>query len=675
MHQIRRWPMRLLLLCGFTAAAVTSNEATTKLLQDLDAIVQEEEARNLVMPLTENLKALDSKVIEKVILKQWWTLAQEIVAKSHVQKVDLSFGVRKAVRSLKDEADELLRTLNPKYGTAQQVSPAFQWAQNDTSVFLTIKYTVRWNAPGALEVTDPSVNMTGNIFNFTGLGKHSNNKYKYFLSLDLFDNIDAEVSVWSAASVGKLSVTLRKKWARKWPRLLNDKKLKIGNMHVWMDMQEKLSSTLSGFSTVSQSPVTCAKIDKLYCVVADSCKKPDACNTCGSKDQADFEDGICAGKPVEKASLSFSDGDMDEHQLGGDIIITKAKSEFDVDTYTVYWGKDDRSRLEDASGNPLPAIGQAKSNMVEPKIHMSYNTIMPDSATHLLVFSSNKYGEHATPGSELLTDASLPKAKPLGVEFTDEDGDRGSVSGTIKVQMPEDADSQLKIDEVACYWGRSATRKHSNSPLITTLNIKEKMEYKTAPTPLSTSEGKITHIICFSKNQFGEYPSPVSVKIVDQIRPCQERSAADCPKSVSITKDADPERNKAKAVITFTGADNEDNIDHYELHWGKSYCSDDDKSDSEKISHIRDVQKGETKNGDKTYEVDLSAGTYAPSNPDGDSNVLEVQVFAANKQLGVSKKCVSASWEDDYPEEPEVPEGEPPLDTEGLPTAPPEKEL
>merc|ERR1719288_21253 len=99
-------------------------------------------------------------------MRQWWGLARDLVTKSHTQQVDLSFAVRKAVRALKDEADELLRTLNPRYGMAQQVSPAFQWAQNDTSVFLTIKYTVRWNAPGALEVTEPSVNMTGNVFKF-----------------------------------------------------------------------------------------------------------------------------------------------------------------------------------------------------------------------------------------------------------------------------------------------------------------------------------------------------------------------------------------------------------------------------------------------------------------------------------------------------------------------------
>jgi len=207
------------LLC--TAALITivvaDTQANTKasgLVEALDAALDEDDARKILGPYMDSLKSLVPPAMEKIVMRQWWGLARQVVAKSHEQQVDMSFAVRKAVRALKDEADELLRTLNPKYGQAQQVSPAFQWAQNDSCIFLTIKYTVRWNAPGALEVTDPVVNMSHNMFNYTGLGKHSNNKYRYSLSLSMFDAILASSSNWNAASVGKLSVTLRKKWPR-----------------------------------------------------------------------------------------------------------------------------------------------------------------------------------------------------------------------------------------------------------------------------------------------------------------------------------------------------------------------------------------------------------------------------------------------------------------------------
>merc|ERR1719436_2146224 len=322
--------------------------------------MSEEEATKLMEPHLDALKGLDPLAVEKIVLRQWWGLARDIVARSHLQQVDLSFNVRKAIRTLKDEADELLRTLNPKYGQAQQVAPSFQWAQNDTSIFLTVKYTVRWNAPGALEVTEPSVNMTLNTFNFSGLGKHSNNKYKYFLSLGLFDHINSESSSWSAASVGKLSVTLRKRWPRKWPRLIGNKKTKIGNMHMWMEMQEKLDSTLSGMTTVSNSPVTCGMSEKLYCLATDTCKKRDDCTQCPGKQVPNVEGNLCAGMPTEKAALNFKDTDMDRDELGGEVKIFKARNDFDIDSYDVYFGKDDKKKLEGADGQPLLA-GSAAS--------------------------------------------------------------------------------------------------------------------------------------------------------------------------------------------------------------------------------------------------------------------------------------------------------------------------
>lgn len=618
-------------LLGALAVAVLAVVQAAKgspLIQALESAPAENEARSILEPYLKDMKSLEKEAVELVVMRQWWALAREIVSKSHEQKVDLSFSVRKAVRSLKDEADELLRTLNPNYGMAQQVSPAFQWAQNDTSIFLTIKYTVRWNAPGALEVTDPSVNMTGNVFNFSGLGKHSNNKYKYFLSINLFDNIEAQLSSWSAASVGKLSVTLRKRWARKWPRLLGDKKTKVNNMHLWMEMQEKLDGSLSGFSSVSNSPVTCANGGKLYCVATDTCKKSENCSQCPGKTEANEEAHLCAGKPSEKASLSFQDADMDEHQLSGEVKIHKARNDFDVDTYAVYWGKSDMAKLEGSQGEEL-LLGEVSALSTDLDLQIPQNSPIPEGATHLLVFSRNEYGEYSSPGSLLLRDAALPKAKPSGLSFEDEDGGKDLVKGRVTILRAADEE---KISEYALHWGRSPTRKTTQNSFISTVKKEEGKDVSYWLSSQKPPDGA-THLLAFSKNDFGELPSPVSFQIVDKTKPCLSRGEESCPQGVQVTVDENPEPKQAKVKVIVTPAKSEEKIEKYRIFWGKKPCSDEFSPSSSKNGHIRDVRKEEP------LEVELAGPV-----PEGSGHIL---VFSSSPSLGESDFCVSAPFQDD----------------------------
>jgi hypothetical protein len=621
---VLRWVLRLALslhVATVAAAPAMSEDVKTQIIAALDAALGEEDASKIVEPYMGELKQLPSQVVEKVVLRQWWVLARSIVAKSHEQQVDLSFAVRKSVRALKDEADELLRTLNPKYGQAQQVSPAFQWAQNDTCVFLTVKFTVRWNAPGALEVKEPAVQMEANTFNFTGLGQHSNNKYKYILSLSLFDNILPATSSWSLASVGKLSVTLKKRWARKWPRLLANKKQKIGNMHIWMEQQDKLDSALGGMSTVSNSPVTCAAGEKMYCLATDTCKKAANCSQCPGKSIPLESENMCTGMPTEKASLSFKDADMDEHEIGGPISITKARNEFDIDRYAVYWGKNDRDKLELEDGSAA-LVGEAVPTGSDTEVHLKHNTKVPEQATHLLVFSKNAHGEYATPGNIIVKDAYLPREKPKGLVFDDEDGDKNEVGGTVTVTRASD---EATINEYALHWGKSPTKKIAASSFIRDIPKGGKSQDGTATYYVSRST-KIpeaaTHLLVFSKNDHGDNPSPVALKVVDHLKPCLSAADDDCPAGVTV-KGSQPE------VFSVQRAKSEATVTTYVLYFGRQSCSLTEATP--KNGHMKDLAV------DGSLDYELTADTPVP---EGTTHVL---VFSKNS-YGESELCVSVEF-------------------------------
>lgn len=629
---VLRWLLRLALslhVAGMAGGAGTpandaSVELKAQLIGALDAALSEEDATKIVEPYLGNLKVLDAQVVEKVVLRQWWTLSRSLVAKSHEQKVDLSFAVRKAVRALKDEADELLRTLNPKYGQAQQVAPAFQWAQNDTCIFLTVKFTVRWNAPGALEVSEPVVHMLANSFNFTGLGKHSNNKYRYHLSLAFFDNINPVASEWSTASVGKLSVTLRKKWARKWPRLLGNKKTKIQNMHIWMEQQDRMDSALGGMSTVSSSPVTCGAAEKMYCLATDTCKKAANCSQCPGKTIPMESENICTGMPTEKASVSFKDADMDEHELGGHISITKARNEFDIDHYAVYWGKDDRFKLEPADGKSA-LIGEAAPTGSDNELTLKQNTKLPEQATHILVFSKNAHGEYPTPGSVVVRDAYLPREKPKSIRFEDEDGDKGEVGGTVTVERAAD---EATINEYALHWGKSGTRKIASASFIRDIP-KETSSEGTSTYYISRSTkipSGATHLLVFSKNEHGDHHSPASLKVVDRLKPCLAATDDDCPVGVTV---------KAEA-FTIQRAKDESTVSTYVLYFGSKPCGGAGDDATPKNGHIKDLVAASAE-GSGPLEHVLTADTHVP---EGTTHVL---VFSKN-DYGESELCVSAEY-------------------------------
>lgn len=188
------------------------------------------------------------------ISRGWWELSKKLIIKTHEQGIDLSPIVRSAELSIRRELDELSRLLNKKHSVVATLSPAFQWAQSSDHIYLNIKFTYRWNAPGALKIENETVSIQNNTFFFSATGSHSQEKKKYVLNLELFDEIDSDLSEWSFGSVGKLSCTLVKKRPNTiWPRLLKDQKLKIPNMHIWWEMKEKYEKLAANSSTSNET--------------------------------------------------------------------------------------------------------------------------------------------------------------------------------------------------------------------------------------------------------------------------------------------------------------------------------------------------------------------------------------------------------------------------------------
>jgi hypothetical protein len=468
-------------------------QATGAIL-DLLALEDEEDAISLVKSASFDVKSVTEREVAGLIKRQWWEAAETLVLLSHEKNVDLSKHVREVVKQQRSKLDALVQKLDPRHATIQRISPAFQWAQNSSAVFLQIKYAARWNAPGALEADPLNVTFTDKHFFLDGMGAHSGVTKQYVLDLQLLDYIDTSRSSWATGSVGKLTVTLAKLYRGKvWPRLLLEKSKKISNMGVWSGMQEKQKES----TPCQNSAHICASSGKLYCIKSDRCVPTD----CAGCDDATAHESRCIGKPVVPTVGDVKDSNGERGKWSGQFTVSMT-DESEVSEIIGYLSNESgltkvEKELDSTETPPpealftIPSLGldQYSVKIKDVKLGNDTNT--------LVVYARNALKRRGTPLLKPITDAAVPTVAPQGLEMRNilrkEDG---NLTGTVWV-VPSD---ESGIDGYNLYAGKSA-KTRVNRKVLATL-------------PRGGTSGKhdlnvkigsgASHLLIFPKNHHGE---------------------------------------------------------------------------------------------------------------------------------------------------------------------------
>lgn len=130
----------------------------------------------------------------------------------------------------------------------QVVSPAFQWTQSMTNIYIQIKFAHRHDSPGCLEIKNQSIEIYKNMFYFKGYCVLGDVPIKFELNLELFADVNKEESSWDSSSVGRFQLTLKKNIPQMyWDRLLRDPNEKPNNMKVWFEMQAKFEDEIRSY--------------------------------------------------------------------------------------------------------------------------------------------------------------------------------------------------------------------------------------------------------------------------------------------------------------------------------------------------------------------------------------------------------------------------------------------
>lgn len=465
------------------------------------------------------ISSLKSADIEGVVSRQWFTAAGELVKKSHEEGVDISAPIRNGVAHIRSQLDNLVKLLDPEYVRPQVVNPAFQWAQSDTTIFILLKYSRRFNAPGAVEVENFNCTFTDSAMFFSAIGEHSGKRFEYQLNLDFFDFIDPDNSKWTQGSVGKVTITIPKVRITRWPRLLVTNS-KIDNMHYWFDYGEKLESSISDLPEVAESGLTCKSqpTQHFYCLTSDKCK--DSCSDCKGKKLPNDATHMCEGPPAYGAKeIVFSDSNPSKNVVSGtiEIHLKKDHHKSDIEFFNLYLVEPETNLT--TSDSDWIKSEKVVENITRVEFPSDYSI---DHPIDLIAVPANKHGERRQLAvRKSIVDLFSPDAcDPIpDLAFTDTDGDKNSVKGLLTFSSPTNTDGAT---HVVFYWGKDELTKLSS-----------KSKTSIGETTITSGKYNITShtsipsgglfILGFAKSSGGESDKPIAaVAIDDRHRPQSE---------------------------------------------------------------------------------------------------------------------------------------------------------
>lgn len=451
--------------------------------------------------------------IEGIVAKQYFEAASDLIRKAHDEGIDVSVPIRNAVSQTRSKLDMLVKLLDPEFSKPQKVPPAFQWTQNDSAVFIQLKYSRRFNAPGAVDVEDFSCTFGNTSLIFSAIGGHSGKRFEYALNLDFFDSIIPEQSSWNIGSVGKVLLTISKHTISKWPRLLLTNQ-KIDNMHYWYDFGDQMEGSMKSLPTISESPLTCHSQVAFFCPTSGKCTS--SCSQCKSKPLT--LEGACGGTPAyTPKEISFTDIDGEFGFISGDVEVTIIKEyhRFDIDGFNIYL-QPAGVNLTDTS---KPLTKTAGISNTTAKVNLPRTAA--GSASHSFEWIAvpfNRYGEAREKGiKRIVVDVFRPEncTSVEPISFEDIEGDEGSLKGLFRFRPPTSANSATHL---VLHWGKSDSAKLTGiTSQISEITIHSSLYNLSATTAIPAGA---SHVLFYAKSSAGEGSFPVGVwAIEDNDRP------------------------------------------------------------------------------------------------------------------------------------------------------------
>ena len=116
--------------------------------------------------------------------QNWFEAATLLVTQSIEREIPIDPSIKTQTLAIKKKLEKLLIAIENS-SNVQIVSPAYQWAQSPSMLYLDVKFSHRLDSPGCLEVVNPNVLITENKLVFTANCARSTHRIKLNLDFEL----------------------------------------------------------------------------------------------------------------------------------------------------------------------------------------------------------------------------------------------------------------------------------------------------------------------------------------------------------------------------------------------------------------------------------------------------------------------------------------------------------
>ena len=307
----------------------------------------------------------DLELFKLSVRNAWWHCGTEIAQGGGQDVNDLINALNVESRIVQDRLSTLKRVVE-SLKPMPTIVPAVQWAQSVDFIFLNVKFAHIISAPATLNVEERNVTLSGKSLYLEA----SDNKKLFKLDMEFEGDLSIEGSTWQMASVGRMTVNLKKADApSRWSKGLINKGR--GQVSRWTDLQEryekelnqlKPSSPSSGSESDSESKkkeeVSDKEKDKEKDKEADKDKDADASGSIVTPEQQERKEKA----KVRKAALDARKAELDATLAHIESETKKKKKDLEFETKEKRDKLDEEAKLKKDEARRKHAAEESASN-------------------------------------------------------------------------------------------------------------------------------------------------------------------------------------------------------------------------------------------------------------------------------------------------------------------------